>query len=121
EISGGAGTLTIQQATARAVLHWDDFSIGAGEVVRFVQPDAASATLNRVLGGNPSSLLGSLEANGRVFLINPNGVLVGRGARIDAAGFLASTLNVTNEQFLAGGELVFSGESTAAVQNLGAI
>ncbi len=121
EISGGAGTLTIQQATARAILHWDDFSIGAGELVRFVQPDAASATLNRVLGGNASSLLGSLEANGQVFLINPNGVLIGREARVDAAGFLASTLNVANEQFLAGGEMVFAGDSTAAVQNLGAI
>ncbi len=120
-IAGGAGQLTVHQTTARAILHWQDFSIGAGELVRFVQPDATSAALNRVLGGNPSSLLGDLQANGRIFLINPNGVLVGAGARIDTAGFLASTLDVNNRAFLSGGDLLFKGDSTAAITNLGGI
>ncbi|AHF91088.1 filamentous hemagglutinin [Opitutaceae bacterium TAV5] len=120
-ISGGAGALTVNQTTARAIINWQDFSIGAGELVRFVQPDAASATLNRVIGGAPSSLLGNLRANGQVFLINPNGVIVGAGARIDTAGFLASTLDVSDSAFLKGGDLLFTGDSTAAVQNLGAI
>jgi len=120
-IAGGAGALTVTQTSNRAVINWQDFSIAAGEVTRFVQPSATSATLNRVLSGNPSSLLGSLQANGRVYVINPNGVLVGAGARIDTAGFLASTLDTSNQAFLAGGDLVFSGNSTAAVQNLGAI
>jgi filamentous hemagglutinin family protein len=119
---GGSGSSTvINQTSTRAIINWQDFSIGSGEIVRFVQPDAASATLNRVVGGVSSSLLGTLEANGRVFLINPNGVLVGAGARIDTAGFLASTLDVSDSAFLQGGDLLFSGDSTAAIQNLGAI
>jgi trimeric autotransporter adhesin len=120
-IDGGSSGTVINQVTSRAIINWQDFSIGSGELVRFVQPDAASATLNRVLGGAPSSLLGTLEANGRVFIINPNGVLVGAGARIDTAGFLASTLDVSDSSFLSGGDLLFSGDSTAAIQNLGSI
>lgn len=120
-ITGGGGSTVIQQGSARAIINWQDFSIGSGELVRFVQPDAAGATLNRVVGGVSSSLLGTLEANGKVFLINPNGVLIGAGARIDTAGFLASTLDVSDADFLNGGNLVFSGDSTAAIKNLGAI
>ena len=116
-----AGALTITQTSDRAIINWQDFSIARGGLARFVQPDATSATLNRVISGLPSSLAGSLEANGRVFLINPNGILVGAGARIDTAGFLASTLDVTNDAFLAGGDLHFTGGSNAAIQNLGAI
>ncbi len=119
--SASPGGLTITQGSSRAIVDWQDFSIRAGEFARFVQPDAASATLNRVVSGRPSHLLGTLEANGRVFLINPNGVLIGAGARIDTAGFLASTLDVANHDFLAGGDLHFAGDSTAAVSNLGAI
>jgi trimeric autotransporter adhesin len=119
---GGTSTATlISQTTGRAIINWQDFSIGSGQLVRFVQPDATSATLNRVVGTASSSLLGTLEANGRVFLINPNGVLIGAGARIDTAGFLASTLDVSDSAFLQGGDLVFSGDSTAAIKNLGAI
>src|SRR5476649_2233774 len=119
--SAGAGTLTVTQTSARAIINWQDFSIASGAFTKFVQPDAASATLNRVVSGAPSTLAGTLQANGRIFLINPNGILVGAGARIDTAGFLASTLDVANNEFLAGGDLHFSGDSTAAIKNLGAI
>jgi filamentous hemagglutinin family protein len=120
-IAGGAGTLTVTQTSARAIINWQDFSLGANDLARFIQPDAASATLNRVVSGLPSSLAGTLQSNGQVYLINPNGVLIGAGARIDTAGFLASTLDVANEEFLAGGDLRFTGASSAAVVNLGAI
>ncbi len=120
-ISTSPGALTVTQSSDRAIIHWQDFSIASGGLARFVQPDATSATLNRVISGLPSSLAGSLEANGRVFLINPNGVIVGAQARIDTGGFLASTLEVANDAFLAGGDLHFRGDSTAAIQNLGAI
>jgi filamentous hemagglutinin family protein len=120
-IAAAGGGVTISQSTARAIVNWQDFSIAAGQSVRFVQPDALSATLNRVVSGAPSSLLGNLEANGKVFLINPNGVVIGAGARIDAGGFLASTLDVSDADFLRGGDLLFRGDSTAGVQNLGAI
>jgi len=84
------------------VIHWQRFSIGAGETTRFVQQSAQSAVLNRVITADPSVLLGTLSSNGKVFLINPSGVLVGAGGRVDVAGFVASTLNITNEDFAAG-------------------
>ncbi|HEY0968809.1 MAG TPA: MBG domain-containing protein [Opitutaceae bacterium] len=120
-MSGGAGGMTIQQISGRAIIDWDDFSIGVGELTRFVQPDAASIALNRVISGHPSSLLGDLQANGQVYLINPNGILVGAGARVDTAGFLASTLTIAENDFLDGGDLFFAGDSTAAITNLGTI
>ncbi|MCC6416163.1 MAG: filamentous hemagglutinin N-terminal domain-containing protein [Opitutaceae bacterium] len=120
-ITGSAGAVTITQATDRAIIDWQAFSSRPGEMVRFIQPDAASATLNRVLSGETSVLDGALEANGRIFLINPNGILIGAGARIDTAGFVASTLDVANTEFLAAGDLHFSGDSSAAVVNLGSI
>lgn len=84
-----------------AIINWNTFSIGAAETTRFIQSSASSSVLNRVLASDPSVILGTLTSNGRVFLINPNGILVGQGARIDVAGFIASTLNITDANFLA--------------------
>ncbi|NLT72033.1 MAG: filamentous hemagglutinin N-terminal domain-containing protein, partial [Verrucomicrobiaceae bacterium] len=105
----------------RAILHWQDFSIAAGETTRFVQPSATSAALNRVLGGNPSAIYGTLSSNGQIFLINPNGILVGPSGVVDTGGFLASTLDISDENFLSGGDLRFKGTSDASVVNLGKI
>jgi filamentous hemagglutinin family protein len=88
--------------SANAIIHWQGFSIGPAELTRFIQPSASSAVLNRVVGGIPSDILGALQSNGRVFLINPSGIVFGAGARIDVAGLVASTLNITNEDFLSG-------------------
>lgn len=118
---GGAGTLTIQQLSDRGIIDWQKFSIGAGEVTKFLQPGPNSALLNRVTGGESSQLLGALQANGRIFLINPNGILIGGGATIDTNGFVASTLDLNNDEFLAGGDMKFFGSSTAKVINLGTI
>ncbi|MBI2297124.1 MAG: filamentous hemagglutinin N-terminal domain-containing protein, partial [Betaproteobacteria bacterium] len=71
-------------------------------ITRFLQQSASSAVLNRVITQNPSSILGALQSNGRVFLINPNGIVFGAGAQIDVAGLVASTLNLSNADFLAG-------------------
>ncbi|MBN1818643.1 MAG: filamentous hemagglutinin N-terminal domain-containing protein, partial [Sedimentisphaerales bacterium] len=114
-------TLTVTQGTPQAVINWQGFSIGAGEITRFVQPSAASAALNRVLGFGPSRLDGSLTANGQVFLINPNGVVIGPDGRIETGGFVASTLNISDEAFMAGGDLEFTGDSPAGIRNLGII
>ncbi|MBP9712917.1 MAG: filamentous hemagglutinin N-terminal domain-containing protein [Sterolibacterium sp.] len=97
-----AGAVLNIHNSDRAILNWQSFNIGANETVRFHQASASSSVLNRVLGNDPSQLLGQLQSNGRVWLINPAGILVGAGARIDTAGFVASTLNVRNEDFLAG-------------------
>ncbi len=104
-----------------AIIDWRSFSIGAGAAVRFDQPDAASRVLNRVTGNDPSSILGSLSSNGSVWLLNPNGVLFGAGARVDVAGMVASTLSLSNRDWLAGRAL-FSADAThpaAAVVNQG--
>ncbi|MBI4987171.1 MAG: filamentous hemagglutinin N-terminal domain-containing protein, partial [Rhodocyclales bacterium] len=85
-----------------AILDWQKFGIAASETVRFLQPSASSSVLNRVVGADPSVIYGQLLSNGRVWLINPAGVMVGAGGRIDTAGFVASTLNVSNQDFLAG-------------------
>ncbi|HLF38970.1 MAG TPA: autotransporter-associated beta strand repeat-containing protein, partial [Burkholderiales bacterium] len=105
-----------------SIINWQQFSIGAGEATRFIQPSPASAVLNRVVGVDPSSILGALQSNGRVFLINPNGILFGAGARIDVAGLVASTLKLSNEDFIAG-RLNFVGDpaKAAAVVNQGRI
>ena len=118
-ISGGGPLLTINQGTDRAVIDWQSFSINPGEVTQFNVPNANSATLNRVISGAPSSLLGQLQSNGQVFLINPNGIFVGPNAQIDVGGLTASTLDIANSNFMAGGDLHFSGDSNAAIINYG--
>ncbi len=94
--------LTIQQTTDRAIINWQSFSIGADEAVRFVQPSINSIALNRVTGIDPSVILGNLEANGRIFLLNPNGILFGAGAQINVGGLLATTLQIRDDDFMAG-------------------
>ena len=86
-INSSGSTLTVNQSTQRAVINWQDFSINSGELTQFNLPNSASAVLNRVTGGNPSSLLGSLQSNGQVFLINPNGIVFGQNATIDVGLF----------------------------------
>src|SRR6185295_8257965 len=87
-------SLRIDQASDRALLHWQGFSIGQSESVQFVQPSATSLAVNRILGGDPSIILGRLLANGRVFLLNPNGVIFGAGSVVNVGGLLASTLSL---------------------------
>lgn len=99
--SQSGNVLTVTNSPG-AIIDWQGFSIGAGETTRFVQASASSAVLNRVLGNDPSALYGTLSSNGKVWLINPAGILVGAGAVIDTAGFVASTLSVRAEDFLAG-------------------
>ena len=95
------GALMTVTNTSGSIINWQGFSIGAGETVRFNQASTNSSVLNRVVTNNPSVLLGQLQSNGQVFLINPAGILVGAGARIDVAGFVASSLNLSDADFLA--------------------
>src|SRR5262249_58333664 len=89
-ISGqGGANVTINQTTPRAIINWHTFNIGAGETTRFNQPDSSSVTLNRVTGGlGPSEINGTLTANGRIFIVNPDGMLFGAGAVGDTAALL---------------------------------
>ncbi len=115
-------TLSISNSP-NAIINWQAFSINTGETTRFLQQSSTSAVLNRVVGTDPSQLLGQLTSNGHVFLINPNGVLVGQGARIDSASFVASTLELADSDFLAGRwrfNTAASGQA-GAIQNNGVI
>ncbi len=108
-------------AGAQSVIHWKDFSIANGETTRFIQPSDQAAVLNKVVGGEISQILGRLEANGKVFLINPNGVIIGPEGVIQTASFIASTLDLAIEDFLRGDALLFKGDSDAQLINLGKI
>ncbi|MBL8382457.1 MAG: filamentous hemagglutinin N-terminal domain-containing protein, partial [Burkholderiales bacterium] len=94
-------TLTVTN-TPGAIINWQSFSIGQGETTRFQQQSAASTVLNRVRGQDPSVILGTLSSNGRVFLINANGIVFGAGSRIDTQGLVASTLNISDADFKKG-------------------
>ena len=125
-VNGGAsfnqaGSLLTVNNTNGAIINWNTFSIAAKETTRFNQASASSSVLNRVLANDPSVLLGTLSSNGRVWLINPAGIMVGQGARIDVAGFVASTLNVRNEDFLANRLNFQATPNAGSIQNYGQI
>ncbi|HEX9720470.1 MAG TPA: filamentous hemagglutinin N-terminal domain-containing protein, partial [Ramlibacter sp.] len=95
--------------TNHSAINWQSFSVPAGSTTQFNQPDVASTSINRVLGGNPSAIFGTLSSNGRLVLVNPSGIAVGAGAVVDTAGFTASTLRMSEADALAG-RLVFGGD-----------
>ncbi len=119
-INASGSKVTVTQGSQNAAINWQNFSIGSGESVVFVQPNASSVALNRVTGSDPSTILGSLSANGQVFLVNPNGILFGKGASVNVQGLVASTLGISDADFMAG-KYGFAGDSTKAVSNLGSI
>ncbi|HUX25545.1 MAG TPA: filamentous hemagglutinin N-terminal domain-containing protein, partial [Burkholderiales bacterium] len=116
-----AGKLLTVNNTNGAIINWNSFSIGASETTRFNQASASSSVLNRVIANDPSVLLGTLSSNGKVWLVNPAGILVGQGAKIDVAGFVASTLNVANQDFLAGRLNFGATPNAGSIQNDGQI
>ena len=107
----------------RAIINWKSFNIGAGEKTQFVQPSSSSVALNRVTGGlGPSQIYGSLKANGRIFVVNPDGILIGPSGKIDTAGFLATTNDINNNDFMAGKyDFSIPGNPNASVVNEGNI
>ncbi|QTD94268.1 filamentous hemagglutinin N-terminal domain-containing protein [Burkholderia anthina] len=113
-------SMSINQHTDKLITNWNDFSIAGNERVSFHQPGTTSIALNRVIGNNGSQIHGQLDANGKVFLVNPNGVLFGSGAQINVGGLVASTQNIADADFLAG-NYRFSGNSTASIVNDGHI
>ena len=111
-ISQAGNAVTIDQSSSRLAINWQSFNIGSDESVTFNQPSSQAIALNRILGQDPSTILGSLSANGQVFLLNPNGVLFGAGAQVDVGGIVASTLSLSNDDFLAG-HYTFAGDADA--------
>lgn len=90
----------IQQLSDQAIINWQNFDIGAQELVTFLQPDANAIALNRITDGNPTEILGQLSANGRLFILNPNGIVFGSSAQLDISALLATTLQISDDDFL---------------------
>jgi filamentous hemagglutinin family protein len=116
-----SGNLLQITNSPNAIINWQSFSISAGEITRFVQQSSSSAVLNRVVTQNPSVILGALQSNGRVFLVNPGGILFGAGAQVDVAGLVATSLNLTDSDFLKGRLKFTDVKNAGSVVNQGTI
>ncbi|QJQ03874.1 hypothetical protein C798_06300 [Herbaspirillum rubrisubalbicans Os34] len=124
-VSSGTGsinvngqTMSIQQGSQVLGLNWTGFSIGAGNTVNFAQPSVSAVAVNRVIGTEASQIYGNLNANGQIYLINPNGIVFGSTAQVNVGSLLAST--ATNVS-IDGNSVVLSGQSGATVVNQGNI
>lgn len=119
--SGGASisqsnavSMVINQTTDKAIINWQGYSIAQDEAVKYVQPGSSSIALNRVTGVDASYLYGQLSANGQVWIINPNGLVVGPNANVNTAGLLLSTMDMSDQDFLAGNYTFASTSSSLA-------
>jgi filamentous hemagglutinin len=108
-VSSGAATavaagknLTVTQSSNSTTLNWASFDIGSGGSVVFRQPSISAVALNRIYDANPSSIFGSLSANGQIYLINANGFMFGAHSTVNVAGMIASSLNITDSTFTNG-------------------
>ncbi len=117
----GTSQVTVNQATQLLGINWTSLGNNPGEVLKFVQPSASSIALNRVVGADPSQFLGSLIANGSVIVINPNGVFFGPQSQVNVNGLIASSLNITDTDFLKGRYAFQGSMPNGAVRNEGQI
>ncbi len=115
-----AQTLNITN-TPGAIINWQSFGINQNEITRFIQQSNTSAILNRVTGQNPSDIMGQLLSNGQVFLINPNGIVFGPNSIVDTAGLIASSLNMSDQDFINGNLNFEGGPESGAIRNQGYI
>ena len=119
-INQTGNTLNINQASQKAALNWQTFNIGTNGTVNFVQPNSNAVALNRIGGNSASEIYGHLNANGQVFLMNPNGILFGRGSQVNVGGIVATTMQLGDADFLAG-NYNFSNAGVGSVANYGLI
>jgi filamentous hemagglutinin family protein len=120
-VSTSGATTTINQASQRLAIDWTQLSTAANEALQFNQPNAQAIALNRIIGSSPSTFLGSLTANGQVFILNPNGVLFGAGSQVNVGGLVASTLSMSNADFMAGNHGFSNNGASGSVVNQGTL
>jgi len=120
-ISSQGTAMTVQQTSARTAIDWQSFSVGSNARVNFQQPNASAVVLNRVVGNEASVIDGALQANGQVFLLNSNGLLFTRNAQVNVGGLVASTLDTSNADFMAGKSTFNRTGSAASVVNQGSL
>ncbi|MDP1579858.1 MAG: filamentous hemagglutinin N-terminal domain-containing protein, partial [Candidatus Didemnitutus sp.] len=127
QVVAGTGSITqtgsttnITQTSPNLSLNWTTFNIAPSETVNFLQPSASAIAVNRIFDTNGTQILGQLNANGQVYLLNPNGVLFAPGAQVNVAGLVASTLDL-NDASLQTNQRIFSGAGTGSIVNQGTI
>ncbi|MBU1397079.1 MAG: filamentous hemagglutinin N-terminal domain-containing protein, partial [Gammaproteobacteria bacterium] len=99
-VNGTQGIVT--QTTNKAILNWQSFNVGSGHSMEFIQPGAGAAALNRIWQGDASVIAGALKANGQIYMVNQNGIVFANGAQVQTGSLYGSTLDITDELFLAG-------------------
>ncbi|HWX66580.1 MAG TPA: YDG domain-containing protein [Rhodanobacter sp.] len=119
-ITHAGATTTITQTSQNLSINWASFNIAPTQTVNFLQPSATAIAVNRIFDPNGTQILGHLNANGQVFLINPNGILFGRGAQVNVGGLVASTLDV-NDATLSSAVKTFDDHGSGDVINQGSI
>lgn len=121
-IDAAGAVTTVRQTSDRVIIDWRSFDVTGDETVRFAQPGTGSIALNRVAAGAQSRIEGAIEANGQVWLINPSGVMFGGGAQVDVGGLVVSSVDISNENFIAGRmRFDIPGDPGASIVNEGAI
>ncbi len=114
--------LIVNQTSDQLISNWNSFDIGSNARVSFVQPDSNSVALNRITSSSPTEILGSLNANGQLFIVNPNGIVFGTGSEVRAASVVASAFGINDKDFNAGNYLFKrDNNSTGQIINLGYI
>ena len=117
----GEKVTNIKQTKPVVGLEWSSFNIGRNETVNFIQPSVNSVAFNRILDSQGSQILGKINANGSIWLVNPNGLFFGKDAQVNVGGLVASTLNTMNPQGFGSYSQNLAGNSTATIENQGLI
>ncbi|MDI9409748.1 MAG: filamentous hemagglutinin N-terminal domain-containing protein [Candidatus Pacebacteria bacterium] len=99
-ITSLGNTTTIRQSTDRSVIDWASFSVGANETVNFEVPTSTSATLNRVTSSEVSTISGTINSNGVVYLSNPNGMVFDATSRVTVNGFYGAATHLDARKFM---------------------
>ncbi len=110
----------IDQKSEDVVIDWSSFNIGAGQTTQFVQPDAQAIAVNRIGGNSASQILGTLDANGRIVLINGNGMLFGKSSQMNVGSLIATSTGGSDSDVLTG-KFTQAGNQNASVVNQGSI
>ena len=118
-ISQTGNVMTVQQNSHKLIANWNSFNIGKDATVNFVQPGASSQALNRISDQGASQIFGRLNANGQVYLVNPNGIVFGKDSQVHVGGLVASTLKLSDADFLNGQLRFTQGQGAGSITHLG--
>lgn len=118
-----SGTSTVyNQTTNTAILNHDSFNIEQNESVHFEQPTTNSLAVNRVIGNDlPTTISGKLTATGNVWVINPSGIAVSKGAEVNVNGLIATTANISDQNILSGNRTFTGAPEGSTITNAGTI